>query len=180
MPIAEKKLMLRELRDFLEKGEAVFAAEYSGIGAEVMNSFRKNLKKEGASCRVFKNSMLGIALEDEPWRRVRDVLSGPTLLVSAADDPVKTAKVVSEFAEAHKGVVLKGGVMERSFVSGEAISRIAKLPPAEVLISKLLGGFSAPLVRFVSVLNAPLGTLAGVLNLISKQTGGDNDGREGN
>ena len=180
MPRAEKELMLDELKGFLSKGETVFMAEWSGVNVNEMNLFRKSLKKEGANCRVFKNTLLTCALSEEPWRKVLEALSGPTLLVSVSDNPVKTAKVVASFADAHKGVSLKAGVVEKSFVTGDEISEIAKLPPREVLLSKLLGGLISPVARFVSVVSAPVGAFVRVINIISKQTGGDNDGREGN
>jgi len=178
MPRLEKGLMLDELKGFLSVNDTVFMAECSGVGVNQMNAFRKNLKKEGASCKVFKNTLLCSAFAQAPWKDVLPAVSGPTLLVSAGDNPVAVARVVSGFADAHKGVQLKAGLVDRSFVTGEEIIQIAKLPVREVLIAKLLGGLKSPISRFVSVVNAPVGAFISVLNIISKQTGGDSDGRE--
>jgi large subunit ribosomal protein L10 len=180
MPRVEKELMLKELREFLKDSEAVFMVEYSGISANEFNLFRKELKKQGGICRVFKNSLLKTALGDEPFTKTTEHLSGPSLLISTSDDFVNSAKIVANFTDMHKGVNLKAGVVEGSFVTGEGITHIAKLPPKEVLLSKLLGGFLSPVSHFVRVINAPVWAFVNILSLISKQTGGDNDGREGN
>lgn len=180
MPKAEKELMLNELDGFLKGSETVFMAECSGVGANEMNLFRKSLKKEGAGCMVFKNTLLARAFSEGTWTSLLDSVSGPTMLISAPENPVKVARVVSSFADSHKGVSLKAGFLEKSFVTGGAISEISKLPPRDVLLSKLMGGFISPAARFVNVINAPVGAFVRVLNAISKQTGGDNDGREGN
>ncbi len=180
MPRVEKELMLDDLKGFLRENETVFMTEYSGIGAMEMTAFRKSLKKEGASCRVFKNTIMSNAFLEGPWKKAMESLSGPTMLVSAAESPVKIARVVSDFAKKHKGVKLKAGFVDMSFVTGEEIVEIAALPPKDVLLSKLLGGLMAPIASFVSVINAPVGAFVRVVNIISKQTGGDKDGREGN
>lgn len=180
MPKAEKELMLDELNGFLKDAETVFMAECSGVDSNEMNLFRKSLKKEGAGCMVFKNTLLSRAFSGGGWEDMQGSVSGPTMLISAPDNPVKVAKVLSGFADSHKGVSLKAGFLERSFVTGGEISEISKLPPREELLSKLLGGFMSPVARFVNVINAPVGAFVRVLNAIGKQTGGDNDGREGN
>lgn len=180
MPRAEKDLMREELREFLRSGANIFMAEYSGVEAGGMNVFRRNLGKEGASCRVFKNTLITAEFSEKPWNSMLDSVSGPTLLVSAPGNPVGAAKVVSGFADVNKGVKLKAGLVERSFVTGEEISQIAKLPSRRELLSRLLGGFMSPVARFIGAVNAPVGAFISVLNLISKQTGGEKDGREGN
>ncbi len=180
MPKAEKELMLEELNGFLSGSETFFMAECSGVGANEVNLFRKSLKKEGVACMVFKNTLLAKALSGGPWADMLESVSGPTMLFSVPDNPVKAAKLVAGFADAHKGVSLKAGFVEKSFVTGGEISEIAKLPPRDELLSKLMGVLISPVSRFVSVINAPVGAFVRVLNIISKQTGGDNDGREGN
>ncbi len=180
MPKIEKEIMLKELGEFLKSGSTVFLAEYSGVSANEMNNFRKNLKKEGASCKVLKNNLLKNSVSEQPYRKIVDLISGPAMMVAVSENPVKIAKVVSGFAQEHNGVKLKAGFVEKSFVRGEEISEIAKLPPRDVLMARLLGGFMTPVSRFLSVISAPAGALVNVLNQISKQTGGDNDGREGN
>lgn len=180
MPKAEKDSMREELSEFLRSGENVFMAEYYGVGAGGMNVFRKNLKKAGGGCRVFKNSVITAVFSEKPWSRMLDSVSGPTLLVSAPENPVRAAKVVAGFAEANKGVKLKAAIVESSFLDGGEIPIIAKLPPRDELLSRLLGGFMSPVARFIGAASAPAGAFISVLNLISKQTGGDSDGREGN
>ena len=86
MPRVEKELMLKELDGFLKDSEAVFMVEYSGVSSNEFNLFRKELKKQGGSCRVFKNSLLSRALRDEPFTKAAEHLSGPSLLISSSDD----------------------------------------------------------------------------------------------
>ncbi len=180
MPRTEKDLMIGDLKGFLRTDTAMFIAEYSGINANELNGLRRSLQKEGGGCRIVKNSVSKIAFSSHPWDEFLDYISGPTMFVFAGSNPLETAKTISRFADQHKGFNLKAGFMDNSFVDGERIFEIAKLPTREVLIGKFVCGLAASMTNLVRVMNFPLGAFVNLISAISKKTGGSNDDRKGN
>ena len=66
-------------------------------------------------------------------------------------------------------MAIKGGFVGERWMSAVEVSALAKLPPREVLIAKMLGGMQAPIAGLVSVLSGPMRGLAVVLSGRMKQ-----------
>ena len=64
---------------------------------------------------------------------------------------------------------MKAGFVEGKVIDAAGVSDLAKMPPKEVLVAKVLGGLNAPISGFANVLNANLRGLVVALNAIAEK-----------
>ena len=81
-------------------------------------------------------------------------LEGPTAVAFGYEDATAPARILNTFAQTHKKLELKAGVVEGIVYDAEGVKVLASIPSKEVLIAKLLGSFKAPLSNLAYLLNA--------------------------
>ncbi len=82
------------------------------------------------------------------------MLLGPTAIAFVKGDAVIAAKALRDFAKSHEALIVKGGLLgDRTLVAGE-VTALADVPPRDVLLAKLAGGFQAPLVKAAGLFQA--------------------------
>lgn len=172
MPTPRKAATIDELSDQLGRSKLTIIADYRGLPVSALQGFRSNLRPAGAELRVAKNTLTTIAAKNAGVEGLDDLLAGPTAIVLGFDDPVQTAKIVSEFVRTSRVLVVRGGVMDGRVVSPSDVDAIATLPSKEVLQAKLLGLLISPLARTLGVLSGPSRSLAYLLNAHAEQLGG--------
>ena len=160
-----------ELREMLADATTFFLVDYQGLSAGEFGSLRRRIRQAGGRVLVAKNTLLRVVLEEQGQDGFGETLKGPTALVLVGEDPVAPAKVLADFAKEH-GKDLpapKGGMLQGGQVGGEALGRLATLPPREQLLSELLGVMQAPLQQLVGVLEGPQRNLVSVMNNYSEK-----------
>ena len=162
--VAQLKTLLAEVKTF-------FLVDYQGLSAAELNALRAKVRTAGGRILVAKNTLIQVVLKEQGIEGFAEVLQGPTALVLIGDDPVAPAKAISDFAKEHAKDLptSKGGMLQGSKLEADAISRIAKLPPREQLLSELLGVMQAPLQQLVGVLEGPQRNLVGVIQNYSEK-----------
>lgn len=109
----------------------------------------------GAEYKVCKNTLIGIALGDAPFKeQLKDSLKGCTGIVFGYDDPVVAVKRTIEYSEKNEKFKLKQGVVEGKVYSPKELKEISKLPSKSVLLGMLLGGMSSPLTKMAYAMQA--------------------------
>lgn len=168
----EKKAVVAEVSAEIAKAQAIVVAEYRGLEVGNMTDLRRKARASGVYLRVLKNSLARRAVQGTPFEKLTDQLVGP-LIYGISDDPVATAKVLSEFAKANDKLVIKGGAMPNAVISSAEVKALAALPSREELLSRLLGTMQAPVAQFVRTLNEVptrfVRTLAAVCDAREKQ-----------
>ena len=75
-----------------------------------------------------------------------------------------------DFAKDHDDrPTVKVGIVEGEMVDAETVGRLAKLPPKEQLLAELAGSLEAPMVALVSVMQAMLYEMAGLIDALRAQ-----------
>src|SRR6202023_2487642 len=95
-------------------------------------------------------------------------LVGPTA-IAFGTDPVATAKALQDYARINKTFLLKAALLGSDRIDSKAVEQLASLPPADVLRGRVFGMIVSPLQRTVSVLSAPLASLARLMEARRKQ-----------
>ena len=80
--------------------------------------------------KVYKNTVMRIALSESELPTLDDMLHGPSAFVFAGSDVAAAAKAVKEFAKSNENLQIKGGLMEGAAVSAAEVEAIASLPSA--------------------------------------------------
>ncbi len=164
-----KKEVVSELSTKFKEAKALVLADYRGLTVEQDTELRSALRKAGVEYKVVKNTMTKFAADQNGLEGLDPFLNGPTALALSTTDPVAPAKVLSDYAKKYDKLELKVGVVEGKIIDLAGIKALAELPPKEVLIAKVLGGFNAPISGFVNVLNGNIRGLVVALNAIAEQ-----------
>lgn len=164
--IQKKKKVVDNLKEKLDKASLVILSDYRKVTVKEITGLRKKLYAHGAELKIVKNTLLERAVDQAGFPDLKEHIAGPTALLLGYEEPVVSLKALVEFVnEAEKGEI-KVGLIDKAFVDTKQISEIAKLPPKEVLLSKVVGGFQAPIYGFVNVLQGTIRKLVYALNAV--------------
>lgn len=169
MPSVKNTESLAQIKEDLADVQAVWVVDYRGLTVKQSQTLRRSIREAGAVMKVYKNTLMQIALKESDMPEIDQVLSGPSAFVFADGDPVASAKAIRDFAKENEALVIKGGIMDGEFVDAEAVEKIAALPSREELIAKLLGSLQNPMSQIVRVLNGPAEAFARVVSAIADQ-----------
>ncbi len=169
MPTEAKKETVAELREELAKARTLIVSEYRGLTVREIAEIRRALRKQDVSYRVVKNRLMRIAAEDSVGEALNPMLNGPTAIAFGTDE-AGTAKAVLDATRPYNKIVrITGAVLGDKAIDGDAVSRLAALPPREVLLAKLAGGMQAPVGTLAGLLVAPLRNLGYALAQVAEQ-----------
>lgn len=169
MPTAKKETAVAELRDRLAGAESLFFTNYAGLSVEQITKLRGELRKDGSTYAVVKNTLFSIAAGDDLAKKVDQFLAGPTGVVFAGSDPVAPAKALKQFADDVKTLKIKAAYIDGQIVDAAQVNVLAALPPKLELIAKMIGSLASPLRGLVTVLSGNQSGLVRVLNAIREQ-----------
>ena len=168
MPTARKESAVQELRDRLAAAKNLFLTDYQGLTVDEITKLRGELRKDGSTYSVVKNTLFRIA-GGEVATRLEEFLSGPTGIVFAGVDPVAPAKALKTFSDSTKKLGIKAAFIDGDVVDAAQVNVLAKLPPKIELIARLVGSLASPLRGLVTVLSGNQSGLVRVLNAIREQ-----------
>ena len=169
MPNVKNQETLAVIKEELSNAGAVWVVDYCGLTVKEVQELRRSVREAGASMKVYKNTLMHIALEELELPNMDQILEGPSAFVFAGEDPVASAKAIKDFSKTNLNLSIKGGMMDGRFVDATQVEAIAALPSREGLIAMLLGTISNPLVQTVRVLNAPMEAFARCVDQIAEQ-----------
>jgi large subunit ribosomal protein L10 len=143
-----------EITDKFKRSQAAILSSYIGLTVEEDTELRKKMREAGVDYKVYKNTLTLRAAKEVGFGDIEKYLVGPVAIAFGYDDPTAPARVLADFAQTHKKVELKAGVVQGQVFDTAQVNELSKIPPREVLIAKLLGSFKAPLSNLVYLLNA--------------------------
>jgi Ribosomal protein L10 len=115
---------------------------------------RAELREQGATMQVIKNTVLRRAAEEAGLEGLEEFFVGPTAIAYSEEDPVGPAKVAAKFAKDVESVEIKGGIIEGKAASLEEIQALATLPNRDGLLSMLVSVLQAPVRDFALAVKA--------------------------
>ena len=153
MDRATKEAFVADLQERLGRAQLAVVADSRGLDVGRITEFRKSLAKvPGTEFEVVKNRLVKLAIAETAFAELDQFFTGPNALLLGYDDVVEAAKVLTDFAKDNEKMIVKGGAMEGSLLSGPDVKALANLPPKEILQSQLLGVLQGPMRNLVSVL----------------------------
>lgn len=161
----EKKYLVREVSQHLDKSTYVILSRYSKITVEETATLRKELAAENAEIHVVKNTILSIVAKERSFpKELKTVLSGPTAIIVGGENPSGVAKIVHEYQRKNEEKIeVKAAVLNGGFLTVEEVVALSKLPSLEVLQAQFLGLLNTPAQQTVTVLQASTQSLLNVL-----------------
>ena len=171
MPTQKKVDAVKILKDKIENSKSVIFVDYKGLSVSEDTNLRRKMRESKVEYIVAKNRLFKIALKEAGIEEsFDDILKGTTSFAFGVEDAVTAAKVVNDFSEEFdKKYNIKAGLLEGKRVDVEEVVQLAKLPPKEILVAKMLAGMQAPMTGLVNVMSGPTRGLACALNAIKEQ-----------
>ncbi len=171
MPTARKEAAVAELAARLASAKSLIFTDFAGLTVGEITKLRGELRKDGNTYSVVKNTLFRIAAGDLA-AQLESVLAGPTGVVFGGDDPVAPAKALKTFSDTVKRVAVKAAYIDGKIVGAGQVETLAKLPPRIELLAKLVATVANPLRGLVTVLSGNQSGLVRVLNAIAEQKAG--------
>ena len=173
MPTEAKREMIDALRAELSEHRTLIVSEYRGLRVKEISEIRRALRKSSVSYRVVKNRLMRIAASESEFAgALSPLLVGPTAIAFGNDEAV-TAKAVLDAVRPYARIVrITGGVLGSSRIDTDGVTRLATLPPREVLLAEALGAITAPMSTVASLFDAPLRDVAGLVEALAAKRGG--------
>ncbi len=170
MPTEAKRQAVAELAELIRESSAMAVADYRGLRVSEMQTVRRTLRDSGVRMTIAKNRLLKIAADEAGRAELKPLLEGPTALVTVTGDEVAMAKALTEALRPYSRTVSeRGGGLGDRVIDASQLTRLATLPPREVLLAKVAGGMAAPISGMAGVLAANLRNLVGVLNAVAEK-----------
>ena len=174
-PRPDKVAVVNEVRDRLEASDGAVLTEYRGLTVAELAALRAELAQAGGDYKVYKNTLVRLAVAGGPQAELHDLLTGPTAIAFVKGDVSAVAKSLRDFSRANPNLVVKGGVVGTGLLSASDINVLADLPPRDTLLAQFAGALAAPLQQLAGLIQAlPRNLAYGISALIEqRQAGGE-------
>jgi large subunit ribosomal protein L10 len=166
----QKEAEVQELNDRFTKDETVIVTHYSGLTVFEMSELRAELRKEGATFKVTKNSLAKIAITGTKFEPIAEMFSGPTG-VASSEDPVAAAKVVQKYAKGNDKLIILGGAMGEKILDVAGVEALSKMPSLDEVRSSIVGFILAPARNIASFAAAPGSRVSGAIKAAGEKNG---------
>lgn len=164
-----KAQIVEEIKEKISSSQSMVLVDYRGLNVAQLTELRKRYRDAGVDYKVYKNTMMRFAFKELGLEDFNEYLKGPSAVAFGMNDPVSAAKVSTEFAKTNDKLEIKAGIVDGKVINAEGVKNLAELPPREVLIAQVLGGFNAPIQGFANVLQGTIRGLAIALNAIAEK-----------
>jgi len=136
--LESKKEIVKEILDSIQSSESVILFQYQGLTVSELSDLRKKLRDVEATIKVYKNTLLKRAL-DEQNISFEGFLEGPNAILFGKNllEPIK---VISDFAKDHEKLELRIGIISGNVADLATIQEYASIPSYEGLLTMLCRG----------------------------------------
>jgi large subunit ribosomal protein L10 len=171
-PRPGKVAVVDEVRERLDKAAGAVLTEYRGLTVSEMAELRRSLRAAGCEYKVYKNTLVKLAIVGGRHELLDPLLSGPTGIAFVSGEITAAAKALRDYSRVNPNLVLKGAFHGEGFLSVPDVVRLADLPSREMLLAGVAGAMAAPLRQLAGLLQAlPRNLAYGLAALIDERGG---------
>ena len=139
--LEQKQLVIDEIKEKIENSNGVVLFDYRGLTDAEIKELKIALRQENSGYKVYKNTLMRIALNDLNID-ISEHLNGPSAL-AYSEDQIAPIKVLANFMKKHKAVTLKVGLVDKEITTSDKLEQLATIPSREGLLTQLAGGMLA-------------------------------------
>ena len=152
--IEQKSVIINEIKEKLDKAVSIVLVNSRGLTVGQDTLLRRKLREAGVEYKVYKNTMVRLAVKDTVFEGISPHLVGPTAIAICYDDATAAARTIQKELSGMPKLSFKAAVVESLVYDAAGVTAIAAIPPRAELLSKLLGSFKSPAASFARVVNA--------------------------
>ena len=151
---SQKEKDLSELTEKLKTAKAVVLSEYRGTTVKDMDKFRSSLRKEKVFSKVYKITLLRLALKALGITGAAMEYKTPVILSLSTEDETTPARVIKNLSRELKTISILEGVADGKLLSKAEVMALADLPTKDQLRAQFMSVLNGPISAFARVLNA--------------------------
>ena len=136
--LEQKKAVVEEIKNKLDKSKTFLLIDYRGLTVSEITELRRSLREMGSDIKVYKNTLMNLALKDKNIK-LDDFMEGPNAYLFSSDI-IEPIKVVSKFAKEHPALEIRAGYIDQEVVDVNTIKKYADIPSMEGLLTMFAGG----------------------------------------
>ncbi len=167
MPTQKKIDSVAEMKELFEGANSVFVTDYQGLNVADMTKLRASLREKNVRFLIAKNTLMKIAAKEAGFTGIDDHLKGPTALAFTSDDPAACAKILNDSFKKSELPRMKVFVVDDEVFEATQISRLADLPPKEILLSQVVAAVEAPFTSLIGSLDGFFRELVGSIDALA-------------
>lgn len=171
-PRPEKVAVVDEVRGRLDAVDAAILTEYRGLTVAELAALRAALRAAGGEYKIYKNTLVKLAVADTRHEPISPLLEGPTAIAFVSGEVTAVAKALRDYARTNPALIVKGGFVGEGVLSASDLGALADLPSRDVLLAQLAGAIAAPLQQLAGLLQALPRNLAYGLQALVEERGG--------
>jgi len=166
----EKKVeQVEEVSQKLKRASGLVITDYRGLTVAQLQELRKKLRAGGVDYVVVKNTLARRAAAANGLEILEPELVGPVGLAIGYDEPVITAKLVSDYIKQTRRLVITGGLLGKTVLNADGVKQLAELPGRDALLSQLAGTLNHSVAQLAGALNSAVANLANGLEAYRKK-----------
>ena len=147
-----KAPIVQEINELLDGATAAVLVDYRGISVEADTRLRKELRSNDVVYRVYKNTLLNLAMKGTAFESLTEDLTGPTAIAITKGDATVPARILSNFDKKGEVIQLKAGVVDGTYYDQKGINAVANIPGKDILLGRLFGSMKSPIANFARVI----------------------------
>ncbi|MDJ0677097.1 MAG: 50S ribosomal protein L10 [Calothrix sp. MO_167.B42] len=169
-----KKEIVADLKNTLSESTLALVIDFQGLTVAEITNLRDKLRPSGTVCKVTKNTLMGIAVQDdENWQPMSEFLQGPSAFLLVKEDFSSAIKAYQAFQKATKKTELRGGVMDGQVLKEADVKALGDLPSKEQLMAQMAGALNALATKIAVGINEVPSSLARALQAHADKEKGD-------
>ncbi len=133
-----KKETVEEIKNKLDKSKTFLLINYQGLTVGELSALRRNLKSSQTDIKIYKNTLMNLALKDKNIP-LNEFMEGPNAYLFS-ESIIEPIKIVSEFAKDHPALEIRVGYIDNEVVNTKVINEYATIPSMEGLLTMFAGG----------------------------------------
>ncbi|QQG45631.1 MAG: 50S ribosomal protein L10 [Candidatus Sungiibacteriota bacterium] len=165
---SQKQKIVEDLTDKFKRTKIAIFSDFRGISVAKSQNLRRLLKKIEAEYRVAKKTLLDRVLEKLGLNLKTKSMEGEISVTFGYGDEINSAKTLFKFGKENETFKILGGILGERILNAQEVIALAKLPPREVLLSKLVSVLSSPIQGLVTVLGENIRNLVVIINKIKE------------
>ncbi|MBD3880706.1 50S ribosomal protein L10 [Phormidium tenue FACHB-886] len=162
--LENKQEIISELKESLSQSQLAVVIDYKGLTVAEITDLRKRLLPTGSECKVTKNTLMKIAIADDPnWQPMAEICKESSAFLLLKEDLSGALKAYQDFQRVSKKTIVRGGAMEGRLLTEADVKAIADLPSKEQLMAQVAGAINGVASKLAVGINEVPGSLARAL-----------------
>jgi large subunit ribosomal protein L10 len=167
---SEKQLLLDDLKNRINKSEAMIVTKYDRFGPTASWNFSKKLHEFGGDFEVVKKRIFAKAMKECGMEINVNELEGHIGVVFVEKDAIGAAKATYDFSKENENLFkILSGKFEGKLCSSGDMEYISTLPSENEMKSQMLALFESPMSQLLSVIESSMTGVMFCLENKSKQ-----------